>query len=108
VYLDNLRAHHSVVVRECAEKNNQELVFSGSYASELNPIEIAWAWAKRSFQTKMATHADMRDTEAIIAKVNESIEELKACSIKKHVEKCFERISVYLEHIEADPGFTIS
>ena len=33
---------------------------------------------------------------------------MKAESIKKHVTKCIDRMSVYLQYIDKDPGFTIT
>ena len=47
VFLDNLTLHHTVLVREKAKSNNQELVFNASYSSHLNQIERLWARAKR-------------------------------------------------------------
>ncbi|MFN9898890.1 MAG: transposase [bacterium] len=47
VFLDNLVLHHTVLVREKAKSNLQELVFNASYSSPLNPIERLWALAKR-------------------------------------------------------------
>ena len=50
LYLDNLRAHHTAEVKENAFYSQQELVFAGSYSSELNPIEALWCWSKPQFR----------------------------------------------------------
>ena len=49
IFLDNLRVHYSLRVREFCNQNNIELIFNAAYSSEYNPVERLWALAKRSF-----------------------------------------------------------
>ncbi len=58
IFLDNLRVHYSLRVREYCGVNNIELVFNAAYSSEYNPIERLWALAKRTFQIKLAATND--------------------------------------------------
>jgi transposase len=49
IFLDNLRVHYSLKVREYCRENMIELVFNAAYSSEYNPIERLWALSKRTF-----------------------------------------------------------
>ena len=46
VFVDNLRMHHSAVVKETAAQLNCELIYNAPYSSEFNPIERFWAYSK--------------------------------------------------------------
>ena len=48
--LDNLRVHHSIAVREFAEKAEIDLLFCPPYSSEFAPIERLWALSKAIFR----------------------------------------------------------
>lgn len=61
ILLDNLRAHHSKDVSDVAERNNQDLLFNGSYSSELNPIEFLWYLAKAKFRAGLVQLTDYKD-----------------------------------------------
>ncbi len=64
VFLGNLQAHHTHIVRNNSFKNNQVHIFNASYSSRhLNPIERLWANAKRQFIKDCVTNADFRMQE---------------------------------------------
>ncbi len=73
IFLDNLRAHHSKEVKCAADRNKQKLLFNGAYSSELNPIEILWAYAKRSFKKSLMTVGDYKDANLMRKLVEEAI-----------------------------------
>ena len=58
IFLDNLRVHYSLRVRQYCRENKIELVFNAAYSSEYNPIERLWALSKRIFQRKLAETND--------------------------------------------------
>jgi len=53
ILLDNLKVHHSSEVSDVADRNKQNLLFNGSYSSELNPIEFLWYLAKAKFRAAL-------------------------------------------------------
>lgn len=55
--MDNLSTHKTPAVREWAEKNNVELVFTPTYASFLNRIECHF-WAIGEFVVKNTDYPD--------------------------------------------------
>lgn len=58
VFLDNLRVHHSNVVKDYCNRNKIVLVFNGAYASEYNASERAWALSKRIFTQMLMNTRD--------------------------------------------------
>lgn len=56
LFLDNLRVHHSLRVKEFCAKNRINLVFNASYSSEYNPIERLWALSKKIFSKSLIEH----------------------------------------------------
>ncbi len=60
IFWDNLKAHHSKEVKLAAERNNQKLLFNGSYSSQFNPIESLWAYSKRYFRKQMMSVVDYK------------------------------------------------
>ena len=59
IYIDNLRVHHSTLVKEFCTRNNIGIVFAASYSSMYNPIERVWALAKKIFQRKLVASQDL-------------------------------------------------
>lgn len=51
-------------------------MFNGAYSSQLNPIEILWAYAKRSFKKRLMTVGDYKDVKLMHKLVEESILEV--------------------------------
>lgn len=54
VYLDNLKVHHTQMVKQYCSENNVTLVFAPAYSSEYNPIERLWALSKAIFTKRIA------------------------------------------------------
>ena len=52
VYLDNASFHKAKVVKEFAEKNNLELVFSPAYSPEFQPSESLIGYLKQYIKKK--------------------------------------------------------
>lgn len=91
IFLDNLRVHYSLRVREYCRENKIELVFNAAYSSEYNPIERLWALSKRIFRLKLAATND--HSQANVKKfVLESILEVPSRPIYHHVMKCIRRM----------------
>ena len=88
IILDNLQVHHTHLVRNNAEENNQVLIFNASYSSHLNPIERLWAVAKRQFIKDCVTDADFRMQEEVKALVKKCIIEASFETLEKHVYAC--------------------
>ena len=88
IFLDNLQVHHTHLVRDNAEENNQVLIFNASYSSNLNPIERLWAVAKRQFIKDCVTDADFRMQEEVKALVKKCIIEASFETLEKHVYAC--------------------
>ena len=46
---DNLKAHHSKLVREYVNSTagDLQMAFLPAYSPDLNPVEFLWAWLKR-------------------------------------------------------------
>ena len=61
ILLDNLKVHHSSEVSDVADRNKQNLLFNGSYSSELNPIEFLWYLAKAKFRSGLLESTDYKD-----------------------------------------------
>ena len=88
VFFDNLTLHHTVLVREKAKSNNQELVFNASYSSHLNPIERLWALAKRQFRKDCVNGISFDNQEEIIGLVGKTILEASRATLERHVRAC--------------------
>ncbi len=97
IFLDNLQVHHTHLVRNNAEENNQVLIFNASYSSHLNPIERLWAVAKRQFIKDCVTDADFRMQEEVKALVKKCILEASSDTLEKHMYSCLKlmKIDVY-------------
>lgn len=50
MFLDNLRVHHTIVVRELCKKLDIPLVFNLPYSPEYNPIETYFSLLKNLFK----------------------------------------------------------
>lgn len=87
IFWDNLKAHHSKEVRETAERNNQILLFNGSYSSKFNPIESLWAYAKRYFRKEIMTLSDYKNQSSIHQLVTESIKQVSPLHLKRYSKK---------------------
>ena len=57
IVLDNLRAHHSIIVRELAGMRGWELLFTPPYSPWFNAIELVFAAVKRSYRKGMSIRA---------------------------------------------------
>lgn len=49
MFLDNLRVHHSHIVKAWAAERGLHLLFNAPYSCTFNPIETLWAFSKRRF-----------------------------------------------------------
>jgi transposase len=65
IFLDNLKAHHSTMVINAAHRNRIELIYNGTYSSELNPVELVFGIAKRIFRQKMINFFDYKNDRAL-------------------------------------------
>lgn len=91
IFLDNLRVHYSLRVRQYCSDNKIELVFNAAYSSEYNPIERLWALSKRIFRLKLVATND--HSQANVKRlVLESILEVEPRPIGQHVMKCIRRM----------------
>jgi transposase len=54
---DNVRYHHAVAVRRCAEELGIELVYLPPYSPDLMPVERLWQWLRQEL-TALHCHRD--------------------------------------------------
>jgi hypothetical protein len=52
----------------------QELIYNGSYSSELNPVELIFALSKRIFAKEIIKVTDFKDTDAMQLLVGRCLE----------------------------------
>ena len=53
LFLDNLRVHHSLKVKDYCQKHDIHLVFNLAYSPEFNPIENFFSLVKNRYTRKM-------------------------------------------------------
>ena len=56
VFMDNLRVHHSLIVREQMKAMNIEALFNVPYSPENNPIETVFSLIKHQFKKDRLQH----------------------------------------------------
>lgn len=52
--MDNLRAHHSPMVKQLAEQIGLKLIYTPPYTPQYNPIELAWAVMKQRLRYRLS------------------------------------------------------
>ena len=57
ILLDNVKFHHSLKVKEVAQRRNLELLFTPPYSPWFNPIELCFSIIKRHFYKHNDIHA---------------------------------------------------
>jgi transposase len=88
IFLDNLKAHYSRVVLETADKCNQTLLYNGPYSSELQPIEVLWSFAKRTFRKEITKITDFKDTQQLIYVVEDCINSVPSWYLSRYTQRC--------------------
>ena len=73
LFVDNLNMHYMKVVKQHAEMNDINLCFNAIYASEYNPVERLWLFAKRTFSEACITGAKYHDQSHMRKVVFDSI-----------------------------------
>jgi len=86
--LDNLRAHHSIEVRNASRRNRATLLFNGNCSSQLFPIEIVCAWSKRLFAKLSVYINNFKDETTIPSLVRTGMIQVKARSLERHIHSC--------------------
>jgi transposase len=89
-------------VKQATSANKQQLIYNGSYSSELNPIERLWAWSKHKFRRDMITTANYDDVDAIQRLIIESIDAVKPSSLQAHIRTCLRMMKDYNANIQAN------
>jgi len=102
MFLDNLRLHHGIAVKEWADKEGLRLLFNAPYSSPYNPIEWLWAFSKRKFyRDEMVIEKELKyaDVEAYVKKY---ITEVPKETILKCVEHVLRSSREYLQNCNID------
>ena len=99
IFVDNLGVHLTHLVKDAAVRNHQELLFNGTYTSELNPIEHLWQHSKHKFRRDLISKTNFKDADAMFSLVKKSIRSVKPALVKMHVESCFRKMQEYLVHL---------
>lgn len=66
----------------------QELIYNGSYSSELNPVELIFALSKRIFSKEIINVTNFKDTDAMMKLVGRCLDAVNPLSLELHVNKC--------------------
>jgi transposase len=95
--LDNMRAHHSHLVREYCESNGIKLLFTPPYSSEYAPIERLWALAKVIFRRELLQDDKHKLKQCQVRKLVElSIDQSSQKALASHVQRCRTRMEEWL------------
>ena len=74
-------------------------MFNGTYTSELNPIEMLWAWSKPKFTRELINVFDFKNEQLIHELITDCILAVSPVSLKLQVDKCFDLMRDYLIHL---------
>lgn len=54
VFMDNLRAHHGLLVKRAARRAKVKILYLPFYSPQDNPIEKIWAWMKQRLRFRLS------------------------------------------------------
>ena len=97
MFLDNLSVHHSLVVKDWAAAHGLELLFNAPYSSEFNPIELLWAFSKRSFYDDEAVVQASWRYQQVRQQVVQHVEAVPKEHVAKAVAHILKKMRAYLE-----------
>ena len=72
VILDNVRYHHAVAVRDCAQELGIELLNLPAYSPDLMPVERLWHWVRQEL-TALHCHRDEEELTERLAGFQASV-----------------------------------
>ena len=76
---------------------NVRLIFNGTYSSPFQPIERAWAYAKRAFARDCLKTQNFRDKQHIHQLVTQSLDQVPVHSMGRHVKRCVRDMFEWLD-----------
>ena len=74
VIWDNVRYHHAVAVRDCAQQEGIQLVNLPAYSPDLMPVERLWHWLRQEL-TALHCHRDEEELTERLASFQASVNE---------------------------------
>ena len=104
ILMDNLKAHHSVVVKEVLETRGFTPLYTPPYSPRCNPIEKVFGKIKPLYRHKCSElkSSNKDDFSNVFAKI---IEEHKLTSFDPTFKNTLKFIKETLSNIETDPNF---
>ena len=85
--VDNLRMHHSFIIKAHAKSHGINLLYNPKYSPIFNPIEGLWAYAKRIFSRHCINDTNFNDVGVIFRLVKESIEAVPAAYLRGRIRR---------------------
>lgn len=96
-FVDQHPLHGTEAVRTFCHRKGITLVFNAPYSSEFNAIERLWLLSKRVFRQQFI-HSQVKSLkwQQVHRLVLNSIEQVPKLSLRRHVERCLQRMRDFI------------
>ena len=94
LFMDNLKVHHSKLVKNFCEKKGAKIIFNCAYFCDGNPIETIFSKVKRCFEgykTNEVVNNGTTPTKALIDRSFSTINKEDCINSVRHALECFTR-----------------